>query len=128
MERNTTLWERVAALMLALFMVFSMMPLQAFAEGAEPTVTIEGETKIAVGTQHITLTARPQNMPENAVISYEWSVPENSVVSYATDVDPAKLILTRVDGEAGEVTITVAATVNDESGPVVKEAIKKIVV
>lgn len=35
MERNTTLWERAAALVLALFMVFSMMPLQAFAEGAE---------------------------------------------------------------------------------------------
>lgn len=108
MERNTTLWERAAALVLALFMVFSMMPLQAFALGE--LVTITGADTIAVEMDSITLTANVQNPPQGAEISYVWSVPDNSAATITAASDTNTATLTRVDDKNGKVNVTVTAT------------------
>ena len=113
MERKTTLWERAAALMLALFMVFSMMPLQAFAEGETPTVTISGPQEISVDMDSIELTANVQNPPQGAEISYEWSVNNLEIAQITVASSTSNATLKRQGGANGPVVVTCKAKKGD---------------
>lgn len=110
MERKTTLWERAAALLLALFMVFGMIPLQAFAEGETPTVTISGPQEISVDNSSIQLTAEVTGA---TATGYLWEVTTGDAAAITGDAIDSAVTLTRVPAKNGSVTVQVTVTYLD---------------